>query len=75
MSTANRKAEVVELVDTRDLKSRGLIIRAGSIPALGTRKDRNFRCARVCAQSNDRANPVVIYKFWVVSPVGRAVAS
>ena len=27
---------MVELVDTRDLKSRALIRRAGSIPALGT---------------------------------------
>ena len=30
-------ARMVELVDTRDLKSLGLLGRAGSIPALGTR--------------------------------------
>ena len=30
-----RRAEVVKLVDTRDLKSLGLILRAGSSPALG----------------------------------------
>ena len=32
------KAQVVKLVDTRDLKSLGLNIRAGSTPALGTTK-------------------------------------
>ena len=31
-------AQVVKLVDTRDLKSLGLNIRAGSTPALGTTK-------------------------------------
>ena len=30
-------ARVVKLVDTRDLKSLGIIYRAGSTPALGTR--------------------------------------
>ncbi len=29
-------AQVVEMVDTRDLKSLGLFVRAGSSPALGT---------------------------------------
>ncbi len=33
-----REAQVVKLVDTRDLKSLGLNIRAGSTPALGTNK-------------------------------------
>ena len=33
------EAQVVELVDTRDLKSRSLIRSAGSIPALGTMKN------------------------------------
>ncbi len=33
-------AQVVEQVDTRDLKSLGLYARTGSIPVLGTKKDR-----------------------------------
>ena len=32
-------AQVVKLVDTRDLKSLGLNIRAGSTPALGTTEE------------------------------------
>lgn len=34
-------AEVVKLVDALDSKSSGLYVHAGSIPALGTRKDLN----------------------------------
>lgn len=33
---------MVELVDTRDLKSRGPCARAGSTPALGTNRIRGF---------------------------------
>jgi hypothetical protein len=41
-------AWMVELVDTRDLKSRGPCARAGSTPALGTSKIRGSRqCAGI----------------------------
>ena len=35
--TSEAIARVVKLVDTRDLKSLGIIYRAGSTPAMGTR--------------------------------------
>ena len=38
VSRSDEFAWMVELVDTQDLKSCGHCVRAGSIPALGTRK-------------------------------------
>ncbi len=39
---ASESARVAELVDARDLKSLGVIHRAGSIPALGTKDINNL---------------------------------
>ena len=44
-------AEVVELVDTRDLKSLGRLDRAGSSPALGTKNIKALRVLEEFSQS------------------------